>query len=228
MKGQPRNPGPHTSSPIPPRADARRNIEKLKAAAVEVFGEKGLHAPLEEIARRAGVSAGTLYNRFGSREALIDAVMPDIAKDALDDVLERALASEDPWEGFVGYIEDVSRLQASDPALNDVVSRRYDAERLAVVCQVTEDRERQLIERAQKAGVLRPDFTREDMLLFIFWSTAMLVRHTKDTAPDAWRRGIAFLLDGLRAEAAHPLPVGALTPDQVNEAMLQFGGAGPM
>ncbi|MFJ9590890.1 TetR/AcrR family transcriptional regulator [Streptomyces acidicola] len=209
------------------RADARRNIEKLKAAAVEVFREKGLHAPLEEIAKRAGVSAGTVYNRFGSREALIDAVMPDIAKDALDEVMERALACEDPWEGFVGYVEDVSRLQASDPALNDVVSRRYPAEQLAVVCKVTEDRERQLIERAQQAGVLRADFTREDMLLFIFWSTAMLVRHTADTAPDAWRRGIAFLLDGLRVEAAHPLPVQPLTPGQVTEAMFQLGESGP-
>jgi AcrR family transcriptional regulator len=210
------------------RADARRNIEKLKAAAVEVFREKGLHAPLEEIAKRAGVSTGTLYNRFGSREALIDAVMPEIAKDALHEVVERALACEDPWEGFAGYVEDVSRLQASDPALNDVVSRRYEAERLAVVCRVTEDRERQLIERAQRAGVLRADFTREDMLLFIFWSTAMLVRHTADTAPDVWRRGIAFLLDGLRAEAAHPLPVQALTPGQMNEAMFQLGEAGPL
>ncbi|MFE2943033.1 TetR/AcrR family transcriptional regulator [Streptomyces sp. NPDC059255] len=208
------------------RADARRNIEKLKVAAVEVFREKGLHAPLEEIAKRAGVSAGTLYNRFGSREALIDAVMPDIAKDALDEVVERALACEDPWEGFARYVEDVSRLQASDPALNDVVSRRYAAEQLAVVCQVTEDRERQLIERAQRAGVLRADFTREDMLLFIFWSTSMLVRLMADTAPDAWRRGIAFLLDGLRAEAASPLPVHALTPGQLNEAMLRRGESG--
>ncbi|MFJ9587995.1 TetR/AcrR family transcriptional regulator [Streptomyces acidicola] len=208
------------------RADARRNIEKLQAAAVEVFREKGLHAPLEEIAQRAGVSTGTLYNRFGSREALIDSVMPALAKDALDEVVERALACEDPWEGFVGYVEDVSRLQASDPALNDVVSRRYDAEQLAVVCQVTEDRERQLIERAQQAGVLRADFTREDMLLFIFWSTAMLVRHTANTAPEAWRRGIALLLDGLRAEAAHPLPVRPVSPGQVNALMRERGGSG--
>ncbi|MEU1180114.1 helix-turn-helix domain-containing protein [Streptomyces sp. NPDC005820] len=209
------------------RADARRNIEKLKAAAVEVFREKGLHAPLEEIAQRAGVSTGTLYNRFGSREALIDAVMPDLAKDTLDKVVEKALACEDPWEGFAGYVEDVCRVQASDPALNDVISRRYAAEQLAVVCQVTADRERQIIERAQRAGALRADFTREDML-FVWWSTAMLVRHTADAAPQAWRRSIGFLLDGLRAEAAHPLPVQALTPRQVDTLMLELGESGPM
>lgn len=210
------------------RADARRNIEKLKAAAVEVFREKGLHAPLEEIAQRAGVSTGTVYNRFGCREALIDAVMPDLATDALGEVAERALAREDPWEGFAGYVEDVSRIQASNPALNDVISRRYAAEHLAVVCRVTEERERQIIERAQRAGLLRADFTREDMLLFVFWSTAMLVRHTADIAPDAWRRGIGFLLDGLRAEAAHPLPTDSLTRDQLDEAMRQLGESGPI
>lgn len=209
------------------RADARRNIEKLKAAAVEVFREKGLHAPLEEIAKRAGVSTGTLYNRFGSREALIDAVMPDLAQDTLDKVVEKALAATDPWEGFAGYVVDVCHVQASDPALNDVISRRYAAEQLAVVCAVTEDRERQIIGRAQRAGVLRPDFTREDML-FVWWSTAMLVRNTADAAPEAWRRSIGFLLDGLRAEAAHPLPVAALTPGQVDEVMRELGESGPI
>jgi hypothetical protein len=93
---------------------------------------------------------------------------------------------------------------------------------------LTEDRERQLVERARRAGVLRADFTREDVLLFIFWNTAMLVRHMADTAPDAWRRGIALLLDGLRAEAAHPLPGRPLTRDQVDGVMLQFGESGPM
>ncbi|GAA5065013.1 AcrR family transcriptional regulator [Thermocatellispora tengchongensis] len=209
------------------RADARRNVEKLKAAAVEVFREKGLHAPLEEITKRAGVSKGTVYHRFGSREGLIDAVMPDLAIAALGEAAERALACEDPWEGFAGYVEDVSRIQASDPALNDVISRRYAAEQLAVVCRVAEEREREIIERAQRAGALRADFTREDML-FVFWSTAMLVRHTADTAPDAWRRSIGFLLDGLRAEAARPLPVRPLTRDQVDDVMRRLGESGPL
>jgi AcrR family transcriptional regulator len=207
------------------RADARRNIEKLQAAAVEVFREKGLHAPLEEIAQRAGLSAGTLYHRFGCREALIDAVMPDLAAASLGEVAERALAQDDPWEGFAGYVSDVCRIQASDPALNDVISRRYAASQLTVVCQVTEERERRIIERAQRHGSLRADFTREDML-FVFWSTAMLVRHTSAAAPEAWRRSIAFLLDGLRAEAAHPLPVHPLTREQVDDVMHQLGTAG--
>ena len=49
------------------RADARRNLDKLRAAAAEAFSERGLDMPLEEIAARAGVSIGTLYNRLGPR-----------------------------------------------------------------------------------------------------------------------------------------------------------------
>lgn len=209
------------------RADARRNIEKLRLAAVLVFREKGLHAPLDEIAQRAGVSSGTLYNRFGNREALIDAVMPELAAHSLGAVAERALAERDPWEGFAGYVMGVCELQASDAALNDVISRRYAAEQLTVICRVTEERERRIIERAQREGLLRADFTREDML-FVFWSTAMLVRHTSGAAPDAWRRSVGFLLDGLRAAAAHPLPAGPLTRDQVEEVMFRLGEVGPI
>ena len=56
------------------RADARRNCELLIATAREVFTEKGAEAPLDEIAKRAGVGAGTLYRHFPTREALVEAV----------------------------------------------------------------------------------------------------------------------------------------------------------
>jgi AcrR family transcriptional regulator len=207
------------------RADARRNTEKLRIAALTAFQEKGLHVPLDEIARRAGVSSGTLYNRFGTREALIDAVMPELAATSLGKVAKRAIAQRDPWVGFAGYIMGVCELQASCPALNDVISRRYASEQLTAICRVTEERERYIIDRAQREGLLRADFTRED-LLFIFWSTAMLVRHTTGAAPDAWRRSVGFLLDGLRAEAAHPLPAEPLTRDQMEEVMFRLGEAG--
>ncbi|HEY1704146.1 MAG TPA: helix-turn-helix domain-containing protein, partial [Trebonia sp.] len=59
----------------PLRADARRNIEKVMEAAAEAFARDGLDVPLEDIARSAGVRAGTIYNRFGGREGLLDAVV---------------------------------------------------------------------------------------------------------------------------------------------------------
>ncbi|GAA4621546.1 helix-turn-helix domain-containing protein [Actinoallomurus vinaceus] len=207
------------------RADAQRNAEKLRAAAAELFQERGLDVPLKEIARRAGVSHGTLYNLFGTREALIDAVVTDLAADRLDGVAEQALAFEDAWEGFAYYIEKVCELQAVDPAVADVVSGRYPgAERLMAVCGRAKDAATRIIERARHAGALRPDFTDED-LLFTFGANAMLARAAADAAPHAWRRSVAFLLDGLRTEAVRgPLPVGPITPQQVYEVMRSLNG----
>ena len=88
------------------RADAQRNLEKLRAAAAEAFSERGLDAPLEEIAERAGVSIGTLYNRLGSRETLIDAVITDTAAAQVAAAVERAETITDPWGRFARYVED--------------------------------------------------------------------------------------------------------------------------
>ncbi|WP_433180805.1 TetR/AcrR family transcriptional regulator [Actinoallomurus sp. CA-150999] len=207
------------------RADAQRNAEKLRAAAAELFQERGLHVPLKEIARRAGVSHGTLYNLFGSREALIDEVVTDLAADRLDEVAQKALSFEDAWEGFAYYIEKLCELQAVDPAVADVVSGRYPgAEGLMTVCGRAKDTAERIIERAHRAGSLRPDFTGAD-LAFTFGANALLARATADAAPDAWRRSVAFLLDGLRTEAAtRPLPVGPPTTQQVYEVLQNLTG----
>ncbi len=58
----------------PKRADARRNYEKVLAAAREAFAEGGEATSLEEIARRAGVGIGTLYRHFPNRQALVEAL----------------------------------------------------------------------------------------------------------------------------------------------------------
>ncbi|MFV2178153.1 TetR/AcrR family transcriptional regulator [Actinomadura sp. LOL_016] len=206
------------------RADAQRNAEKLRAAAAELFQERGLQVPLKEIARRAGVSHGTLYNLFGTREALIDEVVADRAAGRLDEAAQRALAFEDAWEGFAYYVERLCELQATDPAVADVVSGRYPgAERLMTACGRTMDAARRIVGRAQEAGALRPDFTNAD-LVFTFAANALLARATAEAAPDAWRRQARFLLDGLRSEAARsPLPAGRLTQQQVYDALGRLG-----
>ncbi|GHH01111.1 TetR/AcrR family transcriptional regulator [Streptomyces lanatus] len=208
------------------RADAQRNAEKLRTAAAELFRERGLQAPLKEIARRAGVSHGTLYNLFGTREALIDEVVTDLAADRLEEVARHALAQDDAWDGFVYYIETLCELQVTDAAISDVVAGRYpNAERLMALCGRARDAATRIIERAHESGALRPDFTGED-LVFVFATNAVLSRAVKDTAaPDAWRRGIAFVLDGLRTEAAHPLPTAPLTGQQLYEVMANVAAA---
>ena len=84
----------------PMRADARRNSERIVAVAKQVFVEDGLDAPLDEIVKRAGVGAGTLYRHFPTREALLEAVYRDeilalaeLARRLLDELSpEQALA----------------------------------------------------------------------------------------------------------------------------------------
>ncbi|WP_399895086.1 TetR/AcrR family transcriptional regulator [Streptomyces sp. BBFR51] len=207
------------------RADAQRNAEKLRAAAAELFQERGLQVPLKEIARRAGVSHGTLYNLFGTREALIDEVVTDRAAHLLEEAARKALSFEDAWEGFAYYVERLCELQATDPAVADVVSGRYPgAERLMTACGRTIDAAQQIVGRAQEAGALRPDFTNAD-LVFAFAANALLARATTETVPNAWRRQAAFLLDGLRAEAARgPLPADELTQQHVYDALGRLWG----
>ena len=75
------------------RADAQRNRERLIEAAREVFREQGYDASLDEVARRAGVGAGTLYRHFPQRENLLDAIMQSWV-DRVDEATEKSLAFE--------------------------------------------------------------------------------------------------------------------------------------
>ncbi|HWU06019.1 MAG TPA: helix-turn-helix domain-containing protein [Streptomyces sp.] len=208
------------------RADAQRNAEKLRTAAAELFQERGLKVSLKEIARRAGVSHGTLYNLYGGREALIDEVVTELTADRLTEVAEHALSVEDAWEGFAYYVEKVCELQATGPAVADVVSGSFPrAERLMALCSRTQGAAAEVTERAQRAGTLRPDFTKEDLLL-VFATNAALARAAADAAPDTWRRAIGFFLDGLRTEAVRdPLGTAPPTPQQVYDVMGRLVGA---
>jgi AcrR family transcriptional regulator len=178
------------------RSDARRNVERLKEAALEVFQERGLNTPLEEIARRAGVSVGTLYNRFGSREALIDAVVPTLAKSKLDPVMEHARAGTDPWERFARYITGLGEMQISDPALSDVIASAYPdgSVELHAVCDAALGEGARLIEAAHAAGMLRPEFGGDDLATLLIANAALIPA----SGPEASRRMFGFLLDGLR------------------------------
>ncbi|MEV4279063.1 TetR/AcrR family transcriptional regulator [Actinoplanes xinjiangensis] len=208
------------------RADAQRNAARLRAAAADLFQERGLQVSLKEIARRAGVSHGTLYNLFGSREALIDEVIADLAAVRLGAAARAALACPDPWQGFAGYVAEVCELQATDPALGDVLTRRFpDASRLMAVCDNSYSAAESIIDRARRDGSLRPDFTAADLLFFLA-SHAPLARSAAAAGSDAWRRAVGFMLDGLRAAAATPLPTAPMTPQQINHLLIE-GSATP-
>lgn len=86
-------------------------------AAAELFDERGVDVPLEEIARRADVSIGTLYNHFPNRGALLDAVLPDWVAE-VDRLAKAALADPDPWRGFAGFMDGLFGIQARNRSMS--------------------------------------------------------------------------------------------------------------
>ncbi|MEV5707422.1 helix-turn-helix domain-containing protein [Actinoallomurus sp. NPDC052274] len=184
----------------PMRADAARNRDKLLAAAVQMFAERGLDAPLEEIARRAGVSIGTLYNHFPTREAFFDVIFPE-RLGALDRIAATALAADDSWAGFVGFIEGLFTLQAADRGMNDALAQRFPmSSAVKAACRRGFEQAERVIERAKDDGVLRADFESQDLVTLV-WAMSQVIRESMDVAPLAWKRHLAFFLDGLRADA---------------------------
>ena len=202
---------------MPLRKDAQRNRERLVEAARAVFAERGLDVALDEVARRAGVSIGTLYNRFPTRADLVAAVFAD-RRETLIEIAEHALAMDDAWAGFAHFVEQVCRMQAADRGYNDLSARSIP--QAAPTPDHVRGRElmAEVIERAKRSGALRPDFVLADMA-FVTWAITRTIEATADVDPDAWRRHLGFVLDGLRTPAAHPLPVPALTDEQVTRIM---------
>src|SRR5205814_1357075 len=120
--------------------------------------------------------------------------------------IDQALRAPNPWEGLGDFVERVCGMQAADRGLNDVLAGTFPT-----VKALEEERARaywgfvELVRRAQAQGTLRPDFVPEDMVLLLM-ANAGVIRATRDSAPNAWRRFVALALDGFRAEGAQPLP----------------------
>jgi AcrR family transcriptional regulator len=202
----------------PLRQDAARNRERLIAAAREVFRRKGLDAPLDEIAREAGVAIGTLYNRFPNRGELVDAALGPLAERAVE-MAERAAAAEDPWQAFTLFLEDGCTLFAADRGYADLYRAQVPGTPvIAAARQRLSALKTDIVTRAQRAGVLRADVELTDITL-LTWGIVATMDATRDVAPDAWRRHLGLLLDGLRPGAAHPLPTSPLIPGQILEAV---------
>lgn len=205
----------------PRRRDAQERYDRLVAAARREFAARGVDASLERIARDAEVAIGTLYRHFPTRLDLLLAALEPQLQEFMDGS-KKALEIEDPWEGFVYYLENLFRVQAGDRGFNDFLSRRFPGsahtERIHdEMCRQIED----VLTRAQDAGKARPDITRADIVNLI-WSNGRMIDATSTTVPDAWRRHLYLMLDAYRAERAHPLPEPPMTDAQLYDAMVQL------
>jgi AcrR family transcriptional regulator len=176
----------------PMRADARRNYDKLVAAARAAFSEDGTSAPLEDVAERAGVGIGTLYRHFPTRQALLEAVY-------VDEVEAMALAAEElsalpPWDSLSRWLHQYLGFAATKRALNEaLVEAAPDSDvllscRTAIVGAGTA-----LVERAQRAGVIRGDTNFSDVVRMV---AGIAMVPTED--PEQKERLLDLALDGLR------------------------------
>lgn len=209
---------------MPRRRDAQERRDKLIAAAQREFAAHGVDASLEKIARDAGVAIGTLYRHFPTRLDLLMAAFEPRLQEFLDGAKE-ALEMDDPWEGFVYYLENLFRVQAGDRGFNDFLSRRFtdnaETERIHdQMCRQIED----VLTRAQEAGEARPDITQADIVNLI-WSNGRIIDATSTTAPNAWRRYLYLMLDAYRAERAHSIPEPPMTYKQLYDAMVHLNEA---
>jgi AcrR family transcriptional regulator len=181
----------------PKRADARRNYEKLLAAASDAFADLGTAASLEDIARRAGVGIGTLYRHFPTRQALLEAVY-------IDEVEEMSAKAGDlgdlaPWEALTTWLHQFVRFAATKRALADEMLNTLDAEApVFVSCRtaVTEAGD-MLLQRAQASGDARADTTFTDVGRMVAGIASI---RTAD--PGQIDRILDMALDGLRAPRA--------------------------
>lgn len=195
----------------PLRADALRNRERIVVAARQVFAALGPEAPLDEIARTAGVGNATLYRHFPCRAELMAHVLRDVteritahAQAALDEqhqpfdaLREVLLAMIDERLGALTTV-----LGMIPPEENEGLTAGLD--RLAAAIE-------QLVERAQRSGALRADVGIGDLVV----STARLTRPLPEGC-GGWnahhaRRHLLIFLDGLRGPGVSELPGTPLT-----------------
>jgi AcrR family transcriptional regulator len=177
----------------PKRADARRNYEKVLAAAREAFAAGGEATSLEEIARRAGVGIGTLYRHFPNRQALLEALYLG----EVDQLCRSAAMLEciDPWQALTDWFERFIAYMGTKQALSGELLNYLDRDAaLFQSCRTSLFAAGEpLLRRAQQAGVVRPDTEFAEVMQMVMGITKI---PTGDSAQTA--RMVRIALDGLR------------------------------
>jgi AcrR family transcriptional regulator len=204
----------------PLRRDAERNRQRILAAASEVFTERGLDATLDEVARAAGVGIGTVYRRFPDKESLIAELFRDRI-DALVTVAEEACTAPDPWQGLAGYLEFAAATMAGDLGLRQLMMfGTYERDQVCYARDRMYPVMTKLVERAQAAGDLRPDFRATDVKMIGFMLSSV-AEYASSAAPEVWRRYLVMLIDGLRPSrtGTSALPAPAPTTEQLGAMM---------
>ena len=195
------------------REDARRNRERLLVAARDAFVEHGAGAPLDDIARRAGVGIATLYRRFPDRPALQRQVALDLLDRSAREAAAALAAEPDAFAALACYLHRALdlRISAVMPVL--VGELRMDEELLAARRASAEAVEA-VVAAAHAEGSLRADATSGDVgMLLVRLSRPLPGPFPPDLNRRLAHRHLDLLLDGLRPPAppGAPLPGPALS-----------------
>jgi AcrR family transcriptional regulator len=197
---------PVDAAPRAPRKDRTRNHDALLAAAAEVYDERGTEAPLEEIARRAGVGIATLYRHFPTRDALNEAVY----RREVDGLCDRAgelLGAADPVAALGDWMKAFAQYVARKRGMAMALKSALGADNELFTYSHRRIREAlgNLLDAALATGEIRSDIDQEDLIRAMSG-----ICMATDSPGWAERTGrlIDLLLDGLRYGA----PVSAVAP----------------
>jgi AcrR family transcriptional regulator len=180
----------------PKRADARRNRQRVLAAAREAFATGGESTALEEIARRAGVGIGTLYRHFPNRQALLEALYVN----EVEEVCRCAAQPEgaDPWLAFSDWFQRLIGYLATKRALAGELLNYLDEDApVFKECRAgLYEAGEPLLRRAQDAGAVRPDVEFSQVMQMVVGISKI------PSDPGQIKHILGIALDGLRYRPA--------------------------
>jgi AcrR family transcriptional regulator len=203
------------------RKDVVRNRQRILDAAKELFAERGLAVTLHDIARHAGLGVGTIYRHFPDKAMLIDLLFEE-QLERMAELAQQALVDPDPWHAVVWFHEQSLELQSRDRGLKELLLGIPQAPERAVRWRHRlHPLAAQIIERAQAAGVVRPDCETQDFGIVVLMLGAV-IDAARDVSPDLWRRYLTICLQGLRPATPPPQPfdVPAVSPQQMDELLI--------
>jgi AcrR family transcriptional regulator len=200
------------------RADARRNRDRIVAAAKTWFATHGPEAPTEEIARSAGVAVGTLYRHFADREALIRAVAADNLDHAIAEAKAAVTEEASAWDALVRILRQSQELRLSFrlltayPHVHAVLKKERNADQSRREMIGLIDR---VVRRAQAEGTLRSDVGTGDVAMMFALLAHPLSIDWSQTAQLASERCMSLLLESLRAGTHVELPGHPIWADDI-------------
>ena len=191
----------------PLRADAHRNRARLIEAAHDVFAARGSAATVEEIAKAAGVGAGTFYRHFPRRIDLVEAVYREDVEGLVTLAADLAGTTE-PWPALAAWLEGFVRYaQAKRTLLTELHEAFEKSPDLAIQLR---DRitgaAGSVLTRAQVAGVARADLDAVDLMQLV-GGMCMARGGTLEQN----HRLLGFVLDGIRTPRSAQTSSDAVT-----------------